>query len=1726
MIQSDQHIFTGLQQDTTVSLQKPEFLCDARNIRITARDGKTAISLTNERGTTLINSEIEGSYLGHCVLDNKCIIFSHENSDESPDHISKLEYEDNEWKLTSLYDGNLGFEGPIETLGVYERKDVQKVYWVDGKNQPRVINICNIKAGDDTQFDFIPKLRLEETVEVTKIVGQGSFNAGTVQYAFSYFYKYGQESNIFLTTPLQYISFNDRGGSPTETVANSFKIEISNVETKFDYLRVYSIRRTSFDGVPQCRIVEDINIPKPNSNDPVTITFIDDGSKGEIIDNYRMLYVGGEDIVASTLCAKDGTLFLGNLQLTRNAIESEARKALEELREKESGEGFTVGIDTKEYTTGIAEQSDGIYEYASNLPVKPGFKSGEHYRIGIQLQDETGKWSEPFWIKDVTIEGKKPSYEVSNNLVTVKVPIIKIQIDDTTGLEHYKKIRPVCVFPNINDRLVLTQGLLNPTVFSIKERKEGTLFAQSSWFYRPTSNTTDTAYNWYHNIPLGHDNSYELKLDYPHMEIQGSQVEFGSNTKLQYLSYNTQNHSRKEFAVDQQIVTLNSPEVEFDQTVQTRILDGNYKLNIVGYADFPNNKTQVNYLIELLTPSTDGDGIKEFKRVKPMLSDYLYEANGVAKGNLGTYTPTNKGAIASGDLFGNTIFNWMVFPWHGDMLTNDDNREAAEAQIKKKTLAQCHFSNKTYWLDNPLEYTVDAKMVNEQNIMTRLKNPYSIEGFEDIIYKGDIDTLLYLDYPKYTTVVVGKDAQVTIDWDTSEWDFTVARYVSGMNIVNLGNSSSRKLHLVPKAVNESYDTKYPQLYDSKNPMKVFGISASIWKDPLDDKDSYSDDYIIPTDFTILASDFNHNFSDVPTGYTKDVSRDDAFNYIKKYEQGKADASDWWNSGKPLPLVTSPLKRPIRLRYKSSPHIVMSLLVDDSYHYILPKLEGFTVSLKGDNAPSPYWMSAKSISEIIDEYNPVDLSGRDIIFKAANDADASGRTTEGLRNIYLAFGPENFVTRGAVFTVEEAYDYEKGAVYPFRFKLLIDTYLANVDTPLWVIPVIAKSSTTEGQTSYTFSSPLGADTLLTVRPFQGSVGTYCVVAKPQDNTNKWFIYKRPETGGQVEMSYSSTFESGSQLSLLQELLIEKGFLVEGKSLLNGIDIFNRVDCNWEQEGGEWVPDGDIQNFAVTINGVYTVLKPIYDNNTTVYVVAGSTGETEPFIENGHGVYSQEVNLSSDDTQDEYHHPYLWVGELVREANVDTDFGGDSKYALKNNQWYPVGEPKPLGEAVEADSGDTWFQRHDCLKTYPYALEDTNSIVEIASFMCETRVNLDGRYDKIKNTVKRTTAIDPTIMNNINPAYNQLDNYFTYRILDDDMRQVSDFPNQVAWSLQKNDTSIIDDWTNITLASTLNLDATKGQLRALRVFKDSIVSFQDKALSQINFNNRVQIPTSDGVPIEITNNMKVDGYKVWLDGIGCSNKESICINPTYMYFIEHTSKQLYRLGGESSGELSSSLNMGNWFKINNSDSDKAKVFYDYNNKDIYVVYPDDCLVFSETLGQFTSFMDYKEAKAMFNIGNSYFSIVGDSTINPYLMFSGDYNYIFGKYRDYSLSFISNPNFALDKTFTNLEVRADFLNKNKTKPETIDIEDNKFFDYIKVNNEYQSAKDNLVPSIIRATNCIKKFRQWRVEIPRTNGMYGNRMRNNWVKIKLGIKQPEEEKDKNKLLMNLHNLNVVYHI
>lgn len=1474
----DSHKFIGLGRDKHQINQDPKLLWDARNIRITNRDDDTLLSITNERGTLDTTMTFEGSYVGHCELNNYVVLFT-SDKDSLQSTIYRIEYVDNKLCKIILYKGIglLSPNFPIECLGFYETELLQKVYWVDGQNQPRIINIKELELKqlkyeenkdytedlkyNNNSFNFCPSLKLKETIEVTKIFGQGTFLPGTIQYAFSYYKKYGQGSKIFYTTPIYYISHNDRAGAPNSPVSNTFSIKISNLDD-FDYIRTYSIHRTSIDMTPRVKVVTDTELRNSKGELAEEITIVDTGTTGFDISDTDILYIGGELIKAGTIAQKDGTMFLGNLDIISNRIR-EVEDIIIENYNKHLFSSVEVPI---QYPT-VKEEK--YYCYASSLNDKysAGFKAFETYRCGIQVQFDNGEWSQPIHIGDKIINDKY----LWESYPTRKEGLFEIDTSDNLINRLLElgvvKIRSCVVFPNSYERDIVCQGILSPTVFNVGDRSNNAPYAQSSWFLRPAFKENDNTQNVLNgaSIQFKHYKSLFTGANRG-AEVQNSIT--GVNSLQDIITQESVKTSRSSFFVDENIVTFHSPEVEFDITLS----DLNYsdtKLRIVGIASL----SSISGDIDIYASASAGDSGGLNKK-------YLgYTIGSENKVNGGLISgPFYEDAMIKEDysVYGNT--NYLVYPWHRQgSLNNDQNRPADKgsrtAELKTKIISNLKFFGENLEIDKVLNYNITSPQLFNSDIVSNI----NIDYFGNTInYYGNVDT-----------VVLSSD----------------------------GNTYS--------------------IYRSAS-------------------------------FT------------------------DTINNIEYETNGFITGS----------------KEPVRMKYKTSPHLVFSLKDSPNKMPILP-IHKSLGNQDNQVLPIPAW----------DPFN------------------------------------------------DEESTYQQ-----------IDTLF--IYSTGWL-------------DSYTYSNKVG----------MYGIGNY------NAQTNTGILAQLISTSSGVKWAAVTGSLSDSDYIILEFTSANyTSMRAESDTVLLGTQ-----DSDYIRVGGG---EGNRHYY----NG-----DPIYYKCT--FLNKGASNEIKIEVYDFHQETPSEgsaiyIKQDTFNTEEALQSPYVLIGELYRES-VTNKFGGNSKEAIKSNTWLPAGDAVDIRNFIDNQYikipfqyGDTWYQRYDCLKTQPYTKEDPNQIVEIGSFLCETRVNIDGRYDKNRGQ-QSNLNISKENFNLINQVYSQKNNIFTYRILDEDFYKQSTYGTQIVWSQKKLMGGEIDLWTSISLGSYLDMDGKYGKLVKLQTYNNTLLAFQNKCLSIINFNEKTQIPVSEGLPIELSNNYKVTGYQIVQEGIGCSDKHALLETVNGLYFIDAITSTLWKYDGQLSN-ISDNSFLGQWFKELNLDcpwsplksvKNGVKLLYDSYYNDTYIVSgplvhsEQDTLCYSNSIQSFTSYLSYGGIVAMFNLNSKTFSIKenNEGKLQLWQNFAGNYNEFFGEYKPFSISFISNNKPELYKIFDTIEYRADMYDGSSSTPLPLET-----FNYIRVENEYQDTTIRKNTDEVNKWNPKKKFRVWRGQIPRDAKPEAIRVRaricNPWTKITLG--------------------------
>ena len=484
--------------------------------------------------------------------------------------------------------------------------------------------------------------------------------------------------------------------------------------------------------------------------------------------------------------------------------------------------------------------------------------------------------------------------------------------------------------------------------------------------------------------------------------------------------------------------------------------------------------------------------------------------------------------------------------------------------------------------------------------------------------------------------------------------------------------------------------------------------------------------------------------------------------------------------------------------------------------------------------------------------------------------------------------------------------------------------------------------------------------------------------------------------------------------------------------------------------------------------------------------------------------------------------LQIGELINsDYSETTKFKGrlngkPTETSMYENTWYIAGNKTLLKKdstlSINWTKGDTYFQRYDCLKTYPYSHDAPNSIIEVLSCMIQTRVNIDGRYDK--NRCSDILHIDPTNFNKLNDIYSQQDNFFTYHKMDPDRFQ-NTFPNLIVWSRQKSFGESIDSWTNIHLVNTLDLDGSLGKLNSINLWNNSLITFQDKGIAVLRYNENAMLQSNSGLNIELANSGLVTGREYLTNQFGCQNKWSIVNAKTGLYFSDDYNHKLYALHDGLkciSDELGfrsylKTKNYSGIWKPNRIAESTLKTFYNQPLGEIYFTDGKDCLTYNEQINLFTSFYDYKDTGDnklfdLINIKNKSYWILNNftnTTPSFYNYRASDYLNIFNVDRDYSIELTSNLDAPLDKIFDGVEIRGDCWENDNLQS---GYGCNPPFNKIQTVNEYQDTGYNTLNFVKDRPNTIsnikQKFRIWRANIGR-NQNSRDRIRNMWSRITL---------------------------
>lgn len=1571
MNKQEQHIVSGMSRDSAINQFSPKLVYEAKNIRITARGESTLLSVTNERGTkpiTLEGGSIEGTPIGSAVINDYLVLFTTACNAEEPqqnsrleDHIYRIQLSDTEatGNCISLFSGYLGFstKHPIETLPLFENKDLQKVYWVDGYNQPRVVNIADTSLettlSNPDSMNFSREVALDHTIKVTKRNTGGTFAAGTVQYAFAYFNKFGQESRIFDYTPLYYLSPKERGLSADSTSSCSFEIKLKNLDNNFNYIRAYAIVRSSANATPNCRIVGDYPIAPLEAR----YRYRKDGT----LDSE--LNTGGS--AASYIIydsATDTITPLTEIEITETTAETETRVvtlSTTQVLMFTSGNNAYVRNTEEEITLTVVDNLEDGRMYISPA-------EGQTAEYGSYVKNSgTGITIIDNGVYGSTIDATALLYIGGEELVASTIA----QKDNTMFLGNIKLTKP-----NIGTLNVEGRPLKEAVRASVSDNLKSCQLGYTGSDYTHYSPSKEGFYNYEIN---NNRNSQETK-----------KFKFGENYRLGFIA------QYKNGAWSEAIWLSDKDNLVRPKVLENRFITGGWKFTL---------PTAVRKAL------TDAG----YKRVAPVaVYPSMPDRRVLCQGFLCPTVYNVKDRYQNGPFAQSSWYfrftGYKGIP-HGQSLYSNYTLAAEIQALQDHTMmepcAQYHKSGGDWqWMSNDefADYFAEDFFVD-----------FSILTFHspDIEFNSE---LTQADFEDVKLRVVGFADMTNYGWKKTEYhDIHCSTKSIGINTTHsefLGTVNSqyaRGLFADSEVDVTNQDEVRTFRGDENSNSLIVGFQTYPWhrsgslnNQPAltskQSKNGYSRTAELQYKRWSSIYYARTNFAAIQTSYISDLNNSKQGISIRTPQLFNSDQMQAIKVPAPANSNLNSL-----IYYGNIDKILTPNSVD---------MSNLTLRLPNTSSPSTY-----------DEKSGLDKTrGYPII------ASWIKAVTEEVPN-------DDTWNNGNYYEANERLMKGYGSV-PYYTNAL-----------LWWEGTLKHK---KGDADETY------DDIVNIYP---------------KSNGSWS--KDP-----ISMKYKSTphlvialdYTSAMAMNTLPEALIEKR--IQKKSSYQHTPFWASDDHSYSADNPFKVSDYDI-GIAIT---------------------------------SGNG---------------------LWVGELYRsftDEQLASRFGGKTEAALSANIWLRCGDIINLEEdeyTLTYAEGDTYLERYDCLKTYPYTNEDPNSVIEIFSSEVETRVNLDARYDRNRG-LQSNIAMSPVNFNLFNHlGYEQTNNFFNYQAIDYERFKSMHYPNMITWSTEKILGEDIDSWTDIDVTSVLDLDGDKGKVVSLNIYNNEIYAFQNRGFAQLLFNSRVQIPTSDGQPIEITNGLKMQGKRYISSMIGCSNKWSIRETPSGLYFLDDETNSIYRFSNQLE-DISTKCGMRSWIETSSNfniwnprEFENLVTYYDKSNQDLYFVSKDWCLVYSEQLGQFTSFMDYEATPLMVNLRDNFYAFTSNgSTSTPWWMFNGEYNHFFGEYKPYWMTFISNDNPTIDKVFNNLEFRTEVWSGDTFQPMST-------FDTLRVWNEHQDSGEVPLVTAISGVpaNLKKKFNTWKVNIPRdatvdstgaivNHGM--NRIRNPWAYIKLGTTKEEARK------------------
>jgi len=194
----------------------------------------------------------------------------------------------------------------LDVESFYENENVIKIYWADGDNELRFINIAdsNVMNVDKKFLSTVPQVNLNQPLIVGFENSSSAHTAGSIQYAYNLYNQNGAQTRISPLSEIAYLNNSDKGNQVEANVSKAPIVSFLNLDTSFQNIRIYSIKYDIKNTTPKVSLIYDRPIQS-------TIRIVDDNNAViQEIAFSEFIFLGGDVYIPKHIFTKDNHLFL------------------------------------------------------------------------------------------------------------------------------------------------------------------------------------------------------------------------------------------------------------------------------------------------------------------------------------------------------------------------------------------------------------------------------------------------------------------------------------------------------------------------------------------------------------------------------------------------------------------------------------------------------------------------------------------------------------------------------------------------------------------------------------------------------------------------------------------------------------------------------------------------------------------------------------------------------------------------------------------------------------------------------------------------------------------------------------------------------------------------------------------------------------------------------------------------------------------------------------------------------------------------------------------------------------------------------------------------------------------------------------------------------------------------------------------------------------------------